>query len=151
MSMDRLEVRVSITKLLLALLIIIVPLSVLGLALTQHSDKALDDSVGSNFKTMAQLYANQVTQFVSDRITEVGILANSPSLVAAVSPHSANPKTGLDASASQLLHQYKSLDPRFLSIVATNADGTVVASSQKPSQLSLAKVKPLLVISWPTR
>ncbi len=39
MAVDRLEVRVSITKLLLSLIIVIVPLSVIGLILTERSDK----------------------------------------------------------------------------------------------------------------
>ncbi len=141
MSMDRLEVRVSLTKLLLALLIIIVPLSIIGLVLTQRSDRALDNAVGSNFKTMAQLYANQVTQFIRERITDVGELASSPAVVSAVSGVAGHKTTQvpLDSGASQILHQHKSLDPRFLSIVATNADGAVVASSQRPTQDSYAQ------------
>lgn len=136
--MDRLEVRVSITKLLLALLIILVPLSVLGLMLTQRSDKALDDSVGSNFKTMAQLYANQVTQFLGDRVREVEILANTPAVISAASASKAQ-KNGLNEDASQVLRQYRALDPRFLFLTATNADADVVAASQRPSQMSFAQ------------
>jgi preprotein translocase subunit SecG len=142
MSMDRLEVRVSLTKLLLALLIIIVPLSIIGLVLTQRSDKALDNAVGSNFKTMAQLYAGQVTQFIRERITDVMGLANDSTIVNAVSNNTGkkSPQVALDSSASQILRLHKSLDPRFLSIVATNADGTVVASSsQRPAQTSYAQ------------
>ncbi len=137
MSVDRLEVRVSITKLLLALLIIIVPLSVIGLVLTQRSDRSLDNAVGSNFKTMAELYANQLNQSLRERITDVGELASNPSIVSAVSGTSSKPQ--VDADASALLRQHKSLDPRFLSIVATNANGNVVAASQRPSQTSYAQ------------
>ncbi len=138
MSVDKLEVRVSITKLLLALMVIIVPLSIVGLYLTQRSDKSLDNAVGSNFKTMAELYANQVTQFVRERVTDVGILAVDPAVISAVSGKSAGKGT-LDPNASQILRQHKSLDPRFLSIVATNADGNVVAASQRPGQMSYAQ------------
>ncbi len=133
--MDRLEVRVSITKLLLALLIIIVPLSILGLVLTEHSDKTLDSAVGANFKTMAQLYANQVTQFVRERTTDVAQLASNPTVIAAASSPAAT-KNGLDTNASALLRQHKTLDPRFLSIVVTNAEGNVMAAAQRPSQPS---------------
>jgi preprotein translocase subunit SecG len=138
MSMDRLEVRVSITKLVLALLIVIVPLSIIGLVLTQRSDKALDNAVGSNFKTMAQLYATQVTQFVRERVTDTGILASDPAVVSAAST-TATPKGGLDQTASQVLRLHKSLDPRFLSLLVTNANGAVVASSQRPSQMTYAQ------------
>jgi hypothetical protein len=136
--MDRLEVRVSITKLLLALLIVIVPLSILGLFLTQHSDKTLDNAVGANFKTIAQLYANQVTQFVRERVTDAGQLASNPAIVAAATSP-ANKNQQLDTNASAVLRQHKSLDARFLSIVVTNAEGNVVAASQRPSQTSYAQ------------
>ena len=138
MSVDRLEVRVSITKLMLALMIVIVPLSIIGLVLTQRSDKALDSAVGSNFKTMAQLYADQVSQFMRERVTDTGILASNPAVVSSVlAAHGA--KGALDQDASQILRQHKSLDPRFLSLVVTDANGTVVASSQRPSQMSYAQ------------
>jgi uncharacterized membrane protein len=43
MPVDRLEVRVSITKLLLVLIIVIVPLSIAGLILTERSSNSLDN------------------------------------------------------------------------------------------------------------
>ncbi len=138
MSVDRLEVRVSITKLMLALMIVIVPLSIIGLVLTQRSDKSLDNAVGSNFKTMAQLYADQVSQFMRERVTDAGILASNPAVVSSVSAAS-GAKGALDQNASLILRQHKSLDPRFLSIVVTDANGNVVASSQRPSQMSYAQ------------
>lgn len=138
MSVDRLEVRVSITKLMLALMIVIVPLSIIGLVLTQRSDKSLDNAVGSNFKTMAQLYADQVRQFMRERVTDAGILASNPAVVSSVSAAS-GAKGALDQNASLILRQHKSLDPRFLSIVVTDANGNVVASSQRPSQMSYAQ------------
>ena len=138
MSVDRLEVRVSITKLLLALMIVIVPLSILGLVLTERSDETLDNNVGSNFKALAQLYANQVTQFVHERVIDTGVLASNPAVVNAVE-NAGKSKGQLDANASQVLHQQKTLDPRFLSIVLTDANGAVVAASQRPSQMSYAQ------------
>src|SRR5579884_4138584 len=125
MPVDRLEVRVSITKLLLALIIVIVPLSILGLVLTERSDKTLDNSVGSNFRAMAQLYANQVTQFIHERVIDTGVLASNPLVVNAVS-NGGKAKGALDQNASQLLHQQKTVDPRFLSIVVTDSEGNVV-------------------------
>ena len=138
MSVDRLEVKVSITKLLLALIVVIVPLSIIGLVLTQRSDKTLDNSVGSNFKTMAQLYAGQVTQFMRERVTDVNVLASNPAVLNAVT-NGAGSKGTLDANASQVLRERKSLDPRFLSIVATTDEGKVVAASQRPPQIAYAQ------------
>ncbi len=138
MSMDRMEVRISLTKLLLALIVIIVPLSILGLALTQRSDKSLDNAVGSNFRSIAQLYANQVSTFMQERLTDVGLLASNPAVMAAASGLS-NAKGTLDENASAALRQHKSMDPRFLYIFVTNAEGNVVASSQKPAKASYAQ------------
>jgi preprotein translocase subunit SecG len=83
--MDRLEVRVSITKVLLCLIVVIVPLSVVGLILTQNSDKALDNSIGNNFRTMAQIYSNEVSEFMLDRVHDVMAMSADPVIIQAVS------------------------------------------------------------------
>ena len=77
-AVDRLEVRVSITKLLLALIIAIVPLSIIGLVLTERSDTILDNSVGSDFKAMARMLSNDVSQTIRDRVAAVRALASHP-------------------------------------------------------------------------
>ncbi len=142
--MDRFEVRVSITKLLLILLVIIVPLSIVGLVLTQRSDRATDNSIGNDFKTIAQLYSNDVSQSMLGLVAAVRALASDPVVVSATSgtqKAGAGGKAGagmLASSGSQLLHERRILDPRYLSIVVTNADGDVVAASQQPAKTSYA-------------
>jgi hypothetical protein len=142
--MDRLEVRVSITKLLLALIIIIVPLSVVGLILTQQGDKSLANSVGNDFKTIAQLMSNEISQLMKNRIADVNTLAKDPTIIAAAA--ASQPKTGkapdkamLGSPASQMLRERKALYPQILSIVVTNQNGDVVAASQQPVKLSYAQ------------
>jgi preprotein translocase subunit SecG len=140
--MDRLEVRISITKLLLALIIVIVPLSVIGLILTQQGDRTLANSVGNDFKTMAQLLSNEVSQAMKSRIADVNTLAKDPTIVAAASAGqskaagTALEKGMLTSPASQMLRERKALNPQFLSIVVTNQNGDVVAASQQPAKLS---------------
>ena len=82
--MDRLEVRVSITKLLLALIVLIVPISIAGLILTQRSDKSLDNAIGANLKTMAELFSNEVSQYMLDRVNDVVAMSSDPAIVQAV-------------------------------------------------------------------
>ncbi|MBV9156878.1 MAG: cache domain-containing protein [Acidobacteriaceae bacterium] len=142
--MDRFEVRVSITKLLLILLVIIVPLSVVGLVLTQRSDRATDDSIGNDFKTIAQLYGNDVSQNMLGLVAAVRALASDPVVISAAAGTAKPAGAGkggaglLGSTGSQLLHERRILDPRYLSIVVTNADGDVVAASQQPAKESYA-------------
>lgn len=149
--MDRFEVRVSITRLLLVLLIVIVPLSVVGYILTIRSDRSLDNAIGSDYKALAQTYSNEVSEYVRDRVADVSAMALDSTVVNAVT--SANrsggasaaaepgPKGGPGSVASQILLQRKTLDPRFLSIVATDQAGNPVASTQQLQKSSYAQAQ----------
>jgi Cache domain len=166
MALDRLEVRVSITKILIALIVIIVPLSIVGLILTARSDKALDTAIGNDFKTIADMYSNEVSQFIRDRVADVNIIAADPVLIDAVSAAdrkagaqagtaasgqtgaSKAPKVGgagaagkavAGSNASELLRRRREMDPRFLGILATDQNGAVIAASQKQNRASLAQ------------
>lgn len=144
MPVNRLEVRVSITKLLLVLIIVIVPLSIAGLILTERSGDSLDNSVGNDFKAMAAMYSNEVSQYMRERVNDISALAQDPTIVNAVSAQGtakgeSNNKGLLASSASQLLRQRKAMDPRLLSIVATDLSGNLVAISQQPIKLSYAQ------------
>jgi hypothetical protein len=136
--MDRLEVRVSITKLLFSLIVVIVPLSIVGLILTGRSDKSLDNAIGTDLKTMAQLYSDDVSQFMLDRVNEVMAMATDPAVVQTVSK-SAGAHEMLTNSASQILRQRRDLDPRLLRVVATDANGTILAATHKPAVSSYAQ------------
>jgi hypothetical protein len=157
-DVDRLEVRVSITKLLLALIILIVPMSIAGLILTQHSDQSLDNAIGANFKTMAEMFSNEVSQYMLDRVNDVVAMSSDPAIVQAVSAgnHSGENQAAeqkaataakgsgvaagiLGNSASQVLRRRRDLDPRFLRIVATNDAGAVVAATHNPAAGSYAR------------
>lgn len=145
MAVDRLEVRISITKLLIALVVVIVPLSIVGLIMTERSDKSLDNSIGNSFKSMAMMLGDGVTQTMGERIHDVSVLAQDPVIVNAVAGGQSSAKAGasgkglLTSNASQLLRQRKVLDPRFLSMFATDESGNVVAASQQPPKLSYAQ------------
>jgi hypothetical protein len=140
---DRLEVRVSITKLLFSLIIVIVPLSIVGLILTERSDKSLDNAIGTDLKTMAQMYSDDVSQFMLDRVNEVMAMSTDPAIVQTVSNATAQTEPAMHGmlgnSASQVLRLRRDLDPRLLRVVATNADGTVVAATHKPAVSSYAQ------------
>jgi preprotein translocase subunit SecG len=153
--MDRLEVRVSLTKVLLVLIVVIVPLSIVGLVLTENSDRSLDNAIGNDFKSIAQLHANQVSQYVRDRVADVIVLGSNPVIVGAASGHgtqasapsrttasatTAPGATGmLNSNASQLLRLRRTQDPRFLALTLTDQNGNVVAASQQPPKTAYAQ------------
>jgi hypothetical protein len=149
--MDRLEVRVSLTKVLLVLIVVIVPLSIVGLVLTENSDRSLDNAIGNDFKSIAQLHSNQVSQYVRDRVADVIVLASNPTIVSAASGHGgaaastskANAGEGgtgmLNSNASQLLRLRRTQDPRFLAFTLTDQNGNVLAASQQPLKMSYAQ------------
>jgi methyl-accepting chemotaxis protein len=133
---DRFEVRLSITKLLIVLIVVIVPLSIIGFVLTERSDKSLDNAIGSDYKALAQNYSTDVADYMRDRVADVNSMAADSSVLAAVSGHAAAPKGGggttrgtLNTSASEFLRQRTILDPRFLNVVVTDVNGNVVASA----------------------
>jgi len=153
--MDRLEIRVSLTKVLLILIVVIVPLSIVGLILTENSDRSLDNAIGNDFKSIAQLYSNQVSQYFRDRVADVIVLASNPVIVSAASGHSETSVSGraavavagqgsaapgmLNSNASQLLRFRRTQDPRFLALTLTDQNGNVVAASQQPLKPSYAQ------------
>lgn len=140
--MDRFEVRVSITKVLLILIVVIVPLSVIGLIFTERSDKSLDSSIGNDFKALAETYSNEAASYIQDRVTDVNSMAEDSSIVDALSGagaggtnssgrvERASAKESGTSHASEFLRQRRNLDPRFISIAVTDENGAVVASAQ---------------------
>jgi hypothetical protein len=162
--LDRLEVKVSITKLLLALVIVIVPLSIFGLYLTERSDRALNNNVGAQFRTVSDLYGNQVAEYIRDREMEANAMAADPTVVDAVAAANKGYGTGdegaanakiekvrqtwnsaagdvlvekvLGSPASKELQRWRTLDPRLISVVVTDDQGAVVAATTKPANYS---------------
>jgi preprotein translocase subunit SecG len=148
--MDRLEVRVSLTKVLLILIVVIVPLSIFGLVLTTRSDRSLDNAIGNDYKALAQRYSNEVSDYIRDRVADVNAMAADSSVISAASgadrtgsgknAASGQPagKGMLGSTASEFLGQRRNLDPRFLNIVVTDQNGTVVAAAQQTGKQSYA-------------
>ena len=54
MPFDTLEIRISLQKLLIGLVLIIVPLSVVGLYLTSEAETSLKQTIGAHFRSIAQ-------------------------------------------------------------------------------------------------
>ena len=160
MAFDPLEIRISLQKLLTGLVLIIVPLSVVGLYLTFESHTSLQQEVGMYFKGIAQAKAAATAQYVHDRVADVSAITLQPLVADAVStanrayePAKNAATTSrienleknwnkpaadsfvsdmLSSATSRLLRRHHELDPRFLEIILADENGATVAATNKP-------------------
>jgi hypothetical protein len=156
---ERFEIRVSLEKLLIGLLLTAVPVCIAGLYSLTQSHKSMERSVGNQFRIIAEITAAATSQFIQDRVVEVAMIAAEPAIVEAVvagnrsyegmsetaiaarieridkiwNTPASDPITKpiLSAEASRLLRRHHELDPRILRITVTDAKGAVVAASHK--------------------
>ncbi len=156
---DRFEFRVSFRKLLVGLLIGLIPLCLAGLYAYTRGEALLERNIGNHFKTIADLTAGDVSQYVSNRVIDVAAIAVEPAIIAAVenanrtyeglndaavaariqtidkqwSTPAADLKVKgmLSSDASRLLRRRCELDPRLLRITVTDVRGATVAASHK--------------------
>lgn len=168
MALDRFEVRVSIQKILLGLVLVIVPLSIVGLVLTTRSDTALDASIGGHLKMTAQMYSNNLSHELHDRVSAVKLIAADPGVVEAVTaanrtyqskseaaitdkigsaektwqtPEAAQAvKALLVSKPSETLRHYTDMDQQMLRITVTDERGVPVAATAKPARYALTSL-----------
>src|SRR6516164_142997 len=74
----------SLKKLLTGLIVVIVPLSMVGLYLTSNSDTNLQQSVGAHFRTIAQADSAIASQFFGDVLSSVSAVATDGRIVDAI-------------------------------------------------------------------
>jgi hypothetical protein len=160
MPSDSLEIKVSLQKLLIALVVIIVPLNFLGLYLISESNTSLEQVMGTHFRTIAQADASTAVQFVNDRVIDVGTIAMEPAVVdAVVDANQAYERKSaeviaanvaeidkkwdtpagdtvvsamLSSPVSRLLQRRREIDPRFLKIIVADENGVPIAATDKP-------------------
>ncbi|MFN7996826.1 MAG: cache domain-containing protein [Bryobacteraceae bacterium] len=160
MRSEKFEFHVPFSKLLIGLLVTVTPISIVALYSYSRSEHSLQRAVGNGFKAIADSTAAEVSQFVHDRVIDVGMMAIDPSLVDAVTAANrayqgqadstitarmkkleeswntpaATPivNTILSSRTSRTLRQRRELDQRFLRVLVTDEKGAVVAATHKP-------------------
>jgi hypothetical protein len=161
MATEGTDVRISLQSLLIGLLLMIVPLSVAGLYITDRGDNALRQAIGGHFKIIADSKSDQISQFVNDALMAVGAIAAAPAVTEEVAaanrnyaganvaatdsriqsiqkdwntpPGAAVAQKVLSARAARLLNRYREIDRRFLRITVTDEKGVAVAATHKPT------------------
>src|SRR5271169_3277675 len=84
MPLNTFEIRVSLEKLLIVLIVILVPLNFIGLYLTMKSHTGVEQTTGSLFRDIAQSDAIATRQFIDERVMTVGAIASQPAVVDAI-------------------------------------------------------------------
>jgi Cache domain len=161
MPLNAFEIRISLEKLLILLILILVPLNFIGLYLSMESQSAVEQTTGTLLRDIAQSDAIAARQFVDDRITNVAAIATQPAVVdaivaanrasaqmndAAKAAKIANTENKwstpevdalvagiLSSRASTSLRHYRELDPRFMKLIVLDAYGVPVAATDKPA------------------
>ena len=160
MAFDTLEIRISLEKLLIGLILIIVPLTFFGLYLTSQANTSVEQDIGAQFKSIAQNEGIATSQFINDRVLDVATLARNPAVVDAINAAQRS-RQGLDDAVvtarvgkiestwqtpqvdplvkamlsspiSQILRHEREAEPRILKILVADETGATVAATDKP-------------------
>ena len=160
MPSSQFEVRVSLERLLIILIVVLVPLNFIGLYLAIESTRAAEQTTGVLFRSIAQDYALAARQFLDDRVIELAGITSDPTVLDAVvnsnraAAHlSEQVKTAkiadvekkwdtaeaealsrdiLASRASDVLRNRRELSPSLLKLVVLDENGIPVAATDKP-------------------
>jgi hypothetical protein len=167
MPFEATELRISLQKLLIGLVLVIVPLSIFGLYITHRSDQSLQQTIGAQHRAASESISQTINQFMNDRIIECRVIASEPSVVEAIAASNKSHKNMGDTAskdqidrirkswnmaesepalkailmspASRLLRQRLEIDPRFLRITVSDQAGATVAATDKPVDYNQAE------------
>ena len=166
MAAERFEIRIPAFRLLIAMMVIIIPICFVGLLAITRADTTLEQTAGTDFKTLAQIKAAQVANFIHERVAEVRNLSIGLAVANAVAAANQKYQGRSDAEilaaaanttkiwntpaadplvteilstpASRSLRKHQQYDPSFLRITVTDIRGAVVAATHKPVVYSQA-------------
>jgi hypothetical protein len=84
MPLESLEFHTSLQKLLVALILILVPLTVFGFYVSLQGYSHIREANGENFRSLTLNAAESTSEFVAGSVRDVSVIANSPGPVEAV-------------------------------------------------------------------
>lgn len=158
-TIDGVDLRVSLKKLLIGVLVTIVPISLVSLYALTQTYQALEGTIGGHLEAVADMTATEVSQYIQERVLDIAGMAAGPEVISAVAAANRsrqgmseaallvdmqridrvwNTKEGdatleriLSSPASLFLRHHHKLDPRILRITVTDEKGATVAASHK--------------------
>ncbi|MBZ5667928.1 MAG: cache domain-containing protein [Acidobacteriia bacterium] len=160
MPLDSLELRTSLQRVLIGLILILVPLTVFGFYVALQGDSQIRQMAGENIRSVTRTSAELTSQFIAGRLRDVSLIANNPSIVQAVaaanqpyerlSEDAILSKVGaleekwnnsegdvlakniLASDLARQLRRMRDLNPLLLKITVADSSGATVAATDKP-------------------
>ena len=164
MPLDSTELRISLQRVLAALIVILVPVTVFGVYFSIQADRHARQMNGAYVRTVTAAAAASTSDWITEQVTALNVIANEPSLVQSVAAANrtyqnlsdtqiqakigdiekgwGSPATDLRAQAiltsdlARLLRRHRELNPRLLKIVVADEAGATIAATDKPSHFS---------------
>jgi hypothetical protein len=160
MPLDPLEFRTSLQRLLVGLMLILVPLTVFGFYVALQGDSYVRQMNGDHFRVLTRTSAEITSRFVAEFVKDVGAIANTPSIVQAVtsanrsyehlsedavrskvdaieskwntSEVDALARSILTSDLARELRRERELNAKLLKIIVADISGSTVAATDKP-------------------
>src|SRR5580704_479917 len=98
MPFEATELRISLQKLLIGLVLVMVPLSVVGLYITHRSEQSLEQTVGAQHRAVSQSISYTINQFMYDRVIDCTMIANETSVLESIAAANKSHKSMADAA-----------------------------------------------------
>jgi len=159
--LESLEFHTSLQKLLIALILILVPLTVFGFYVALQGDDHIRQVNGENFRSLTRTAAATVSDYVGERVRDVSIIANTLGSVDAVasqnhqyehlSEEAIQTKIGsidqswesaeadkvstriLTSDLARQLRHMRELNPKLLKVTVFDVTGSTVAATDRPA------------------
>ena len=160
MPLDPLELRTSLQRVLVGLILILVPLTVFGFYVALQGDSQIRQMAGENIRSVTRSAAELTSQFTAGCVRDVSVIANNPSVVQAVvsanhqyerlsdaavmsklvateqkwnnAEGDALARNILSSDIAGQLRRMRELNPILLKVTVADASGTTVAATDKP-------------------
>ena len=164
MPLEPLEFHTSLQKLLFALIVILVPVTVFGVYVALQGDSHIREASGENFRAITLNAAELTADFVGRSARDVGIIANTPGAMEAVgasnrqyerlSPEALRARLDaidrtwetsdtdglatkiLTSDLARQLRRSRELNPTLLKVTVADATGSPVAATDRPGHYS---------------
>jgi len=160
MPFETSEFRISLQKLLLALVVVLIPIMLFGLYVGLQASHQVQQMNGAYFRAITHASAAMTSEYVSERVGEVVMMANQPSVQQAVTSAGHAYEHVTDAAmqakaeqmekkwntaesdplmknifgseAAQTIRRHRELNPKLLRITVVDQAGATVAATDKP-------------------